>query len=218
MRRVARRRNRCRNKALSRRRAPRLPIRKPSRSATSWRDPTACSARPQESTRKFARQRLRPAICRSFLHPAALAAIRRSGRNKSRSAVGGPQTAAPRKYGDSQSALAAVLRDVDFRGLPAFHDLCGTVWFWICDIRFRMEQLSRAKLLVCHCCRFYRNPSGGFRLRDLDRCSLVDFRKPRSIPLKAVGPLNRGVRRAFHPDPLRSTTFVTATRSVVNFS
>jgi hypothetical protein len=95
MRRVARRRNRCRNKALSRRRAPRLPIREPSRSATSWRDPTACSARPQESTRKFARQRLRPAICRSFLHPAALAAIQRSGRNKSRSAVGGPQTAAP---------------------------------------------------------------------------------------------------------------------------
>ena len=58
----------------------------------------------------------------------------------------------------------------------------------ISAIRFRMEQLSRAKLLVCHCCRFYGNPSGDFRLRDLDRCSLVDFRKPRSIPLKAVGP------------------------------
>ena len=43
----------------------------------------ACSARPQELTRKFAHQRLRRAICRSFLRPAALAAIRRSGRNKS---------------------------------------------------------------------------------------------------------------------------------------
>jgi hypothetical protein len=31
---------------------------------------------------------------------------------------------------------------------------------------------------------FYGNLSGGVRLRDLDRCSLVDFRKPRSIPLK----------------------------------
>ena len=83
MRRVARRRNRCRNKAPSRRRAPRPPTRERSRSATNWRDPTACSARPQELTRKFAHQRLRRAICRSFLHPAALAAIRRSGRNKS---------------------------------------------------------------------------------------------------------------------------------------
>jgi hypothetical protein len=83
MRRVARRRNRCRNKAPSRRRAPRPPTRKRSRSATNWRDPTACSARPQELTRKFAHQRPRRAICRSFLHPAALAAIRRSGRNKS---------------------------------------------------------------------------------------------------------------------------------------
>jgi hypothetical protein len=43
----------------------------------------ACSARPQELTRKFAHQSLRRAICRSFLRPAALAAIRRSGRNKS---------------------------------------------------------------------------------------------------------------------------------------
>jgi hypothetical protein len=83
MRRVARRRNRCRNKAPSRRRAPRPPTRERSRSATNWRDPTACSARPQELTRKFAHQRLRRAICRSFLHPAALAAIRRFGRNKS---------------------------------------------------------------------------------------------------------------------------------------
>jgi hypothetical protein len=83
MRRVARRRNRCRSKAPSRRRAPRSPTRKRSRSATNSRDPTACSARPQELTRKFAHQRPRRAICRSFLHPAALAAIRRSGRNKS---------------------------------------------------------------------------------------------------------------------------------------
>jgi hypothetical protein len=95
-----------------------------------------------------------------------------------------PQNSSIRKYGNSQGALAAVLRDVDFRGLPAFHRLRGTVWFWICGIRFRMEQLSRAKLLVCYHCRFYGNPSGGVRLRDLDRCSLVDFRKPRSIPLK----------------------------------
>jgi hypothetical protein len=83
MRRVARRRNRCRNKAPSRRRAPRPPTRERSRSATNWRDPRACSARPQELTRKFVHQRLRRAICRSFLRPAALAAIRRSGRNKS---------------------------------------------------------------------------------------------------------------------------------------
>src|SRR6202040_1871974 len=41
------------------------------------------SAPPQELTRKFAPQRLRREICRSFLHPAAMAAIRRSGRNKS---------------------------------------------------------------------------------------------------------------------------------------
>jgi hypothetical protein len=27
--------------------------------------------------------------------------------------------------------LAAALRDVDFRELPAFHGLRGTVWFWI---------------------------------------------------------------------------------------
>jgi hypothetical protein len=40
-----------------------------------------------------------------------------------------------------------------------------------------------------------------FGFEDLDRCSLVDFRKPRSIPLKAVGrPLNRGVERVFNPD------------------
>jgi hypothetical protein len=91
MRRVARRRNRCRYKAPSRRRAPRPPTRERSRSATNWRDPTACSARPQELTRKFAHQRLRRAICRSFLHPAALAAIRRSGRNKS----GAPDFARP---------------------------------------------------------------------------------------------------------------------------
>jgi hypothetical protein len=97
------------------------------------------------------------------------------------------------RYGNSESALAAVLRDVDFRGLLGFHGLCGTVWFWICDIRFRLEQLSRGKLLVCHYCRFYGNPSGGFWLRDLDRCSLVDFRKPGSIPLKTLGPPNRDV-------------------------
>jgi hypothetical protein len=97
-------------------------------------------------TRKFAHQRLRRAIRRSFLHPAVLAAIRRSGRNKSGSAVGDLKQQRP-KYGNSQSALAAVLRDVDFRGLLAFHGLRGTVWIWICGIRFRMEQLSRAKLL-----------------------------------------------------------------------
>jgi hypothetical protein len=50
-----------------------------------------------------------------------------------------------------------------------------------------MEQLSRAKLLVRRYCRFHGNLSGGFRLRNLDRCSLVDFWKPRSIPLKSVG-------------------------------
>ena len=87
---------------------------------------------------------------------------------------------------------------LDFCGLPAFHSLRGNVWFWICGIRFRMEQLSWAKLLVCYHCRFYGNPSGGVRLRDLDRCSLVDFRKPRSIPLKAA--LNRYVERVFSPN------------------
>jgi hypothetical protein len=91
MRRVARRRNRCRNKAPSCRRAPRPP-RKRTRSATNWRDPTACSARPQELTRKFAHQRLRRAIRGSFLHPAAPAAIRRSGRNKSGVAAASQRT------------------------------------------------------------------------------------------------------------------------------
>jgi hypothetical protein len=85
-----------------------------------------------------------------------------------------------------------------FAGYLLFHRLRDTVWFWIFGIRFRMEQLSRAKLLVCDHCRFYGNPSGGVRLRDLDRCSLVDFRKPRSIQLKAA--LNRHVERAFNPD------------------
>jgi hypothetical protein len=33
---------------------------------------------------------------------------------------------------------------------------------------------------------FTRNPSGDVGLRDLDRSSLVDFRKPRSIPLNAL--------------------------------
>jgi hypothetical protein len=89
MRRIARRRNRCLNKAPSRRRGPQPPTRERSRLATSWRDRTACSARRQALTRKFA------AICQSFLLPAALAGIRRSGRNKSRGAVGEPQTAAP---------------------------------------------------------------------------------------------------------------------------
>jgi hypothetical protein len=63
--------------------APRPSTCERSRSATSWRDPTACSARPQELTRKFTQQPLRRAICRSFLHPAAPTGIRRSGRNKS---------------------------------------------------------------------------------------------------------------------------------------
>jgi hypothetical protein len=40
--------------------------------------------------------------------------------------------------------------------------------------------------LSAHHCRFYGDSSGGDRLRDLDRYSLVDFRKPCSIPLKAV--------------------------------
>jgi hypothetical protein len=91
------------------------------------------------------------------------------------------------EYGNSQRSLAAVLRDVDFRVLLAFLGLRGTVWFWICSVRFRMEQLSRARLLVCHHCRFYGDSARSDRLRDLDRCSLVDFRKPRSIPLTTVG-------------------------------
>jgi hypothetical protein len=59
---------------------------------------------------------------------------------------------------------------------------------------FIMDQLSQGKLLArCHCC-FYRNTDGTARRRDLARCSIVDFRKPRSVPLN---PRLLGCRTAY---------------------
>jgi hypothetical protein len=99
-----------------------------------------------------------------------------------------------RKYGKSSSALAAVLRDTDFCDLHALYGLRRTVWFLTRGLRFFMDQLSRGKLLArCYCC-FYRNTYGTARRRDLDRCSIVDFRKPRSVPLN---PRLLGCRSAY---------------------